>query len=134
MDGRISNGEDKNGVFVPENGVFVSTSSLQAHVGQVKEGNLIASYMDGYMLSRESFHKAILATVDLSYLRLILRLPALIFTSVPQNNFKTIEGFKGRTGDVTFQNCGHPGSSKVRSGHLRFFHGIAFHQWRPQVD
>ena len=37
-----------------------------------------------------SFHKAILATIDLSYLRLILRLPALIFTSVPQNNFKTI--------------------------------------------
>ena len=29
--------------------------------------------------SCESFHKAILATVDLSYLRLILRLPALIF-------------------------------------------------------
>ena len=27
-----------------------------------------------------------------------------------------------------------PGSSKVRSGHLRFFHGIAFHQRRPQVD
>ena len=26
------------------------------------------------------------------------------------------------------------GSSKVRSGHLRFFHGIAFHQRRPQVD
>ena len=68
MDGRISNGEDKNGVFVPENGVFVSTSSLQAHVGQVKEGNLIASYMDGYVRSRGSFHKAILATVDLGYL------------------------------------------------------------------
>ena len=30
-----------------------------------------------------SFHKVILATIDLSYLRLILRLPALIFTSVP---------------------------------------------------
>ena len=26
------------------------------------------------------------------------------------------------------------GSSKVRSGHLQFFHGIAFHQRRPQVD
>ena len=37
-----------------------------------------------------SFHKAILATVDLSYLRLILRLSALIFTSVPRNNFKMI--------------------------------------------
>ena len=37
-----------------------------------------------------SFHNAILATVDLSYLRLILRLPALIFISVPRNNFKTI--------------------------------------------
>ena len=37
-----------------------------------------------------SFHKAILATIDLSYLQLILRLPALIFTSVPRNNFKTI--------------------------------------------
>ena len=37
-----------------------------------------------------SFHKAILATIDLSYLRLILRLPALIFTSVPRNNFKMI--------------------------------------------
>ena len=35
---------------------------------------------------RGSFHKAILDTVDLSY----LRLPALIFTSVPRNNFKTI--------------------------------------------
>ena len=34
-----------------------------------------------------SFHKAILATIDLSYLRLILRLLALIFTSVPRNNF-----------------------------------------------
>ena len=33
-----------------------------------------------------SFHKAILPTIDLSY----LRLPALIFTSVPRNNFKTI--------------------------------------------
>ena len=42
------------------------------------------------LLSRGSFHKAILATIDLSYLRLILRLPALIFTSVPRNNFKTI--------------------------------------------
>ena len=31
------------------------------------------------LLSRGSFHKAILATVDLSYLLLILRLPALIF-------------------------------------------------------
>ena len=37
-----------------------------------------------------SFHKAILATTDLSYLRLILRLLALIFTSVPRNNFKMI--------------------------------------------
>ena len=36
------------------------------------------------------FHKVILATIDLSYLRLILQLPALIFTSFPQNNFKTI--------------------------------------------
>ena len=35
---------------------------------------------------RGSFHKAILATIDLSYLRLILRL----FTSAPRNNFKTI--------------------------------------------
>ena len=42
------------------------------------------------MLSWGSFHKAILATVDLSYLRLILRLPALILTSVARNNFKTI--------------------------------------------
>ena len=32
-----------------------------------------------------SFHKAILATINLSYLWLIL-----IFTSVPRNNFKTI--------------------------------------------
>ena len=39
---------------------------------------------------RGSFHKAILATIDLSYLRLIIRLPALIFTSVPRNDFKTI--------------------------------------------
>ena len=39
---------------------------------------------------RGSFHKAILATVNLSYLWLILRLPALIFTSVQRNNFKTI--------------------------------------------
>ena len=83
---------------------------------------------------------------------------------------KTVEGFKGRTRDVTFaklwtllvlpnqisksliankdswrvqgknQRC-HickivdiAGSSKVRSGHLRFFHGIAFHQRHPQVD
>ena len=30
-------------------------------------------------MTRRSFHKAILATVDLSYLRLILRLPTLIF-------------------------------------------------------
>ena len=37
-----------------------------------------------------SFHKAILATIDLSYLRLILRLLALIFTSIPWNNFKMI--------------------------------------------
>ena len=37
-----------------------------------------------------SFHKAILATIDLSYLQLILRLLALIFTSAPQNIFKTI--------------------------------------------
>ena len=37
-----------------------------------------------------SFHKAILATIDLNYLRLILRLSALIFTSVPRNNFMTI--------------------------------------------
>ena len=36
------------------------------------------------------FHKAILPTIYLSYLRLILRLPALIFTSVQRNNFKTI--------------------------------------------
>ena len=42
------------------------------------------------LLSRGSFHKAIVATIDLNYLRLILRLPALIFTSVPRNNFKTI--------------------------------------------
>ena len=40
--------------------------------------------------TRVSFHKANLATVDLSYLRLIIRLPALIFTSVPRNNFNTI--------------------------------------------
>ena len=40
--------------------------------------------------SRGSFHKAILATIDLTYLRLILQLPALIFTSAPRNNFKTI--------------------------------------------
>ena len=39
---------------------------------------------------RVSFHKAILATIDLSYLRLILRLPALIFTSVSRNKCKTI--------------------------------------------
>ena len=32
------------------------------------------------------------------------------------------------------QNCDIAGSSKVRSGHLRFFHGIDFHQWHPQVD
>ena len=42
------------------------------------------------IMSRGSFHKAILATIDLSYLWLILWLPALIFTSVPRNNFKTI--------------------------------------------
>ena len=40
--------------------------------------------------TRGSFHKVITATTDLSYLRLILRLPALIFTSFPRNNFKTI--------------------------------------------
>ena len=40
--------------------------------------------------TRGSFHKANLATIDLSYLRLILWLPALIFTRVPRNNFKTI--------------------------------------------
>ena len=34
------------------------------------------------------FHKAILVTIDLSYLRLIVRLPALL--SVPRNNFKMI--------------------------------------------
>ena len=39
--------------------------------------------------SRGSFHKAVLATVDLRYLRLILRLPTLIFTSVPRNNLFT---------------------------------------------
>ena len=39
---------------------------------------------------RGSFHKAILATIDLTYLRLILQLPALIFNSIPRNNFKTI--------------------------------------------
>ena len=37
-----------------------------------------------------SFHKPILATINLSYLWLILRLPALIVTSVPRNNFKII--------------------------------------------
>ena len=40
--------------------------------------------------SRGSFHKTILATIDVAYLRLILRLLALIFTRVPRNNFKTI--------------------------------------------
>ena len=37
-----------------------------------------------------SFHIAILVTIDLNYLRLILRLPALIFTSISLNNFKAI--------------------------------------------
>ena len=37
-----------------------------------------------------SFHKAILATINLSYLWLILRLAALILISVPRSNFKTI--------------------------------------------
>ena len=40
--------------------------------------------------TRGSLHRAILATLDLSYLLLTLRLPALIFTSVPRANFKTI--------------------------------------------
>ena len=44
--------------------------------------------------SRGSFHKAILATIDLNYLQLILRLPAVIFPSVQQNNFKTIAHVK----------------------------------------
>ena len=40
--------------------------------------------------TRGSFQKAILATVDLSYLRLILRLSALIFTSVQRNNLRRL--------------------------------------------
>ena len=34
--------------------------------------------------------QTILATIDLRYLRLILRLPALIFISVPRNKCKAI--------------------------------------------
>ena len=40
------------------------------------------------IMSRGSFHKAILATIDLSYLWLILWLPALIFTSVPRSDVR----------------------------------------------
>ena len=51
VDDRISNGEEIKGVFVPENGVIHATSSLQAHVGQVKSGDLLESVMDGYVES-----------------------------------------------------------------------------------
>ena len=47
---------------------------------------LIQDKDNNHLMTRGSFHKAILATIDLSY----LQLPALIFTSVPRNNFKTI--------------------------------------------
>ena len=50
----------------------------------------VSSGWTGCTMTRGSFHKANLATIDLSYLRLIVRLPALIFTSVLLNNFKTI--------------------------------------------
>ena len=75
-----------------------------ARCAQVSQGwNLLAldgslwfdlhpvSWAKGFFLTFwGSFHKAILATVDLSYLRLILWLPALIFTSILWNNYKTI--------------------------------------------
>ena len=48
------------------------------------------SVLVAVLLPWGSFQKAIFATIDLTYLWLILRLPALIFTSVPQNKRKTI--------------------------------------------
>ena len=71
------------------------------------------------IMSRGSFHKAILATIDLSYLWLILWLPALIFTSFPRNNFKTIVNpltcklkMLGKTVNVMFQPVLHNWYSK----------------------
>ena len=40
--------------------------------------------------SRGSFHKAILATVDLSYLRLVIRCQPLYLQAFHETNFKTI--------------------------------------------
>ena len=53
----------------------LNTTNMPTH-----DGCSIVALSD--LVAKGSFHKAILATIDLTYLRLILRLPALIFTSI----------------------------------------------------
>ena len=75
-----------------------SGSELTLHISEqivgfkVRDNSKVDNLFHGFTCQRNrwSFHKVNLATIDLSYLRLMLRLPTLIFTNVPRSNFKTL--------------------------------------------